>query len=185
MTRHPTRPLLLGWLAAFALGGCNNPDAPSAAHPTTPAAGKGNAGEPSASPPPSPASQAPFGVQTTPPRALAMYATRYINWSYQTLTEDQHALARSSVGAARLAEQQAAAQSHDDTAIARGQVWNRGQTISINQDLSKPGRWVIVTREQTGGNTEYEGLPASYHVTLAKVAAVPGGYAVEQWLPQS
>jgi hypothetical protein len=124
-------------------------------------------------------------VQTTPQRALATYATRYINWSYQTLTADQDALALSAVGAARLAEQQAAAQSHGDTAIARGQIWNRGQTISIAQDLGAPGSWVVVTREQTGGNTEYEGLPASYHVTLAKLATLPGGYAVAQWLPQS
>jgi hypothetical protein len=124
-------------------------------------------------------------VQTTPQRALAAYAMRYINWSYQTLTEDQRALARSAVGAARLSEQQAAARSHNDTALARGRIWNRGQTISITRDLAAPGMWVVVTREQTGGNTEYEGLPASYHVTLAKLAAVPGGYAVEQWLPQS
>ena len=124
-------------------------------------------------------------MQTTPQRALAAYATRYINWSYHTLTEDQHALARSSVGAARLAEQQAAAQSPNDTTIARGRVWNHGETISIAPDLGAAGTWVIVSREQTGGNTEYQGLPASYHVTLAKLAPVPGGYAVEQWLPQS
>jgi hypothetical protein len=124
-------------------------------------------------------------VQPTPQRALAAYATRYINWSYRTLTKDQQALAGSSVGAARLAEHQAAARSHSDTAIARGRIWNRGQTISIAPDLGAPGTWVIVTREQTGGSTEYEGLPASYHITLAKLAAVHGGYSVEQWLPQS
>jgi hypothetical protein len=45
--------------------------------------------------------------------------------------------------------------------------------------------WVIVTREQTGGDTQYEGLPAAYHVTLAQLARVPDGYAVSQWLPQN
>ena len=44
---------------------------------------------------------------------------------------------------------------------------------------------MIVTREQTGGDTQYEGLPAAYHVTLAQLASVPGGYAVSEWLPQS
>ena len=44
---------------------------------------------------------------------------------------------------------------------------------------------MIVTREQTGGNTQYEGLPAAYHVTIAQLASVDGGYAVERWLPQS
>jgi hypothetical protein len=185
MSGRATATLLLILVATGALAGCSNPDAPHASSTAPSATTPGNAGEPAPPPPPSPPSQAPFGVQTTPQRALADYAQRYINWTYRTLTEDQQALARSSVGAARLAEQQAAARSHGDTAIARGQVWNRGQTISIDRDLASTGMWVVVTREQTGGNTEYEGLPASYHVILAKLAAVPGGYAVEQWLPQS
>jgi hypothetical protein len=113
------------------------------------------------------------------------FAERYINWTYNTLTANQHGLAAMAVGAARLAEQQAAAQAHRDTTLIHGQVWNRGQTISITPDLTAPRTWVIVTREQTGGNTEYQGLPAGYHVTLAKLAAVPGGYAIEQWQPQS
>jgi hypothetical protein len=177
--------LLVAIAGASALAGCSNPDAPVASNSTTSAATPGNIGEPTASPVPSPASQAPSGVQATPQRALASYAGRYSNWSYQTLTADQEALARSSVGAARLTEQQAAAQSRNDTAIRRGHVWNRGQTISITPDLAAPGMWVVVTREKTGGNSEYEGLPASYHVTLAKLATVHGGYAVEEWLPQS
>jgi hypothetical protein len=170
---------------AATLAGCTNPDAPLASHGTMTVGTPGNAGEPAAASPPAADSQAPFGVQTTPQRALEVYATRYINWSYRTLTEDQQALAQSSVGAARLSEQQAAAQSRGDTAITRGQIWNRGQTISIAPEPGTHGTWVVVTREQTGGNTEYDGLPASYHVTIAKLAAVPGGYVVEQWLPQS
>ena len=90
-----------------------------------------------------------------------------------------------SVGAARLAEQQAAASSEADTTIARGRIWNSGQIVSIAADVSRPGTWDIVTREQTGGSTEYEGLPAAYHVTLAQLARVPGGFAVSEWLPQS
>jgi hypothetical protein len=185
MRHRAAATLFLAIVAAAVLVGCSNPDVPRVNSTATSGPSPGNAGEPSASPPPSPASQAPFGVHTTPQRALAAYATRYINWSYQTLTADQNALAGSSVGAARLSEQQAAAQSQSDTAIARGRIWNRGQPITISQNLAQPDTWVIVTREQTGGNTEYQGLPASYHVTLAKLAAVPGGYAVEQWLPQN
>ncbi|HMH48155.1 MAG TPA: hypothetical protein VK538_10630, partial [Solirubrobacteraceae bacterium] len=90
-----------------------------------------------------------------------------------------------SVGAARLAEQQAAASSHGDTTIARGHIWNSGQIVSIANDRAETGAWAIVTREQTGGSTQYEGLPASYHVTIARLARVPGGYAVSEWLPQN
>lgn len=44
---------------------------------------------------------------------------------------------------------------------------------------------MLVTREQTAGSGEYEGLAASDHVTLVQLAAVNGGWAVTQWLPQS
>jgi hypothetical protein len=124
-------------------------------------------------------------VKATPQRALADFAQRYINWTYRTLTADQKTLAAMAVGAARLAEQQAAARSNADTTITRVHIWNRGQVLGTAPDLTRPATWVIVTRERTGGSSEYEGLPASYHVTLAQLANVPGGYAVEQWLPQS
>jgi hypothetical protein len=124
-------------------------------------------------------------VQPTPQRALRQYAARYINWTYQTLTADQRTLAAMAVGAARLSEQQTAQRSVADTTLTRGHVWNKGQVVSVSRDLAQAGTWVVVTREQTGGNSEYEGLPASYHVTLAKLASIPGGYAVSEWLPQS
>ena len=124
-------------------------------------------------------------VQSTPTAALTAFSRLYSNWTYRTLTSDQRGLAAMSVGAARLAEQQAAASSQADATIARGHIWNSGQIVSIASDLSQPGAWAVVTREQTGGSTQYEGLPASFHVTLARLAHVPGGYAVSEWLPQS
>jgi hypothetical protein len=126
-----------------------------------------------------------MGVQSTPSAALSAFSRLYSNWTYRTLTADQRRLAAMSVGAARLAERQAAASSEADTTIARGHIWNSGQIVSITGDLAQPGTWAIVTREQTGGSTQYEGLPASYHVTLARLAGVPGGWAVSEWLPQS
>jgi len=172
-------------LGALALTGCANPDAPSAGPRTTSAASPQNAGEPPAPAPASPATQTPASVQPTPLAALTTFSRRYTNWTYRTLTSDQRMLAAMSVGAARLAERQAAASSEADTTIARGRIWNSGQIVSVAPNVSRPGTWVIVTREQTGGSTQYEGLPAAYHVTLAQLASVPGGYAVSEWLPQS
>lgn len=172
-------------LAVVALAGCTNPDAPSAEQGTTSSATPENPGEPPAPAPPAPAAQAPAGVQPTPVRALAAFSQLYTNWTYRTLSSNQRTLAAMSVGAARLAEQQAAASSRADTTIARGHIFNSGQILSIARDLQRADAWVIVTREQTGGDTQYEGLPAAYHVTIAQLASVPGGYAVEQWLPQS
>jgi hypothetical protein len=174
--------LLLG---ALALAGCTNPDAPSTGPHTVGPASPQNAGEPPAPAPASPAAQTPADVQPTPLAALSAFSRLYSNWTYRTLTSDQRALAAMSVGAARLAEQQAAASSEADTTIARGHIWNSGQIVSIASYLARPGTWAIVTSEQTGGSTEYEGLPAAYHVTLAQLARVAGGFAVSEWLPQS
>jgi type IV pilus biogenesis protein CpaD/CtpE len=167
-------------LAAVALTGCTNPDAPSTTHNTPASSSPRNPGEPTAPPPPSPTAQTPAGVQPTPAKAVAVFAELYVNWTYHTLTTHQRTLAAMSVGAARLSEQQAAASSRADTTITRGHIYNTGQIVCIAPDLSRPGRWVIVTHEQTGGNTLYAGLPAAYHVTLAQLAPVHGGYAVSQ-----
>lgn len=113
------------------------------------------------------------------------FATSYVNWSYSSLATTQRALAASAVGAARGAEQQAAASTHADPTISAGRIRNSGRVVSVAAERGQPGTWVIVTREQTSGSGSYEGLPASYHVTLAKLARVSGGYAVSEWLPQS
>jgi hypothetical protein len=172
-------------LAALTLTGCTNPDAPSAVRGTTTTGSPQNPGEPPAPAPPTPAAQAPAAVQPTPAKTLAAFSGLYTNWTYRTLSSNQQRLAAMSVAAARLAEQQAAVSSRADTTITRGHIYNSGEILSIAPDLARPQTWVIVTREQTGGDTQYEGLPATYHVTLAQLAHVPGGYAVSQWSPEN
>ena len=173
-------------LCVVTLAGCSNPDAPSATtQSTTLSISVQNAGEPAAPPAQQPVAENPHAVKATAERALASFAALYVNWTYRTLSAQQRTLAAMSVGPARLAERQAAAASEGDTAIARGQIWNRGSAVSIAPDMSTPEEWVLVTREETGGNTQYEGLGAAYHVTLARLARVPGGYAVQEWLPQT
>jgi len=172
-------------LSAVAVTGCTNPDAPSSVASSESSVSPQNPGEPAAPAAPSPGTQAVVAVQPTPIKALTAFAELYVNWSYRTLSANQRTLAEMSVGAARVSELQAAASSQHDSTITRGQIWNRGEIVSINRDLTTPGVWVLVTHEQTGGNTQYEGLPASYHVTLAELAHVPGGWAVERWSPQS
>ncbi len=171
--------------ALLALSGCHNPDAPSATIGAASTSSPQNAGELPAPPPPSSSAQAPAGVQATPAGALEAFARLYVNWTYRTLTSNQRRLAAMSVGPARLAERQAAAASSADTTIARGHIYNTGQIVSVAPERAHTGTWVIVTREQTGGSSEYQGLPASYHVTLAQLTHLPGSYAISQWLPQN
>jgi hypothetical protein len=183
--RRVTLGAICATVAAVALGGCTNPDALSPASGKSSGGFTQNLGEPPAPAPPAPASEAPHEPRSTPSGVLAAFALRYVNWTYRTLAADQRALAAMSVGAARQAELQAAAASAADTTIARARVENSGRLVGVAPDASQPGRWIVVTREQTGGNSEYEGLRASYHVALARVARVADGYAVSQWQPQS
>lgn len=167
------------------LAGCANPDAPG--KPSAPAPRSvQNAGEPSAPAAPGAQTQSPAEIESTPEAALHAFAKLYVNWSYRTLAAHQRTLAAISVGPARLSERQAAAQSAGDSAIARGRIYNRGRVVSIARDLTRPGWWILVTREQTGGDgAQYTGLPATYHVTSARLAGVRGGYTVREWQPQS
>jgi hypothetical protein len=186
--KHPllrTLALLMLVFALPVLSGCTNPDAPSATTGAASTSSPQNAGELPAPPPPSPSTQAPAGVQATPARALEAFAQLYVNWTYRTLTSNQRRLAAMSVGPARLAEQQAAVSSRADMTITRGHIYNTGQIVCVASDRSHTGLWVIVTSEQTRGSSQYQGLQAIYHVTLAKLANVDGGYAVELWSPQT
>jgi hypothetical protein len=184
--RHAAATLLIA-ACLLALAGCgwSNPDAQPTSEHTETTSSLQSPGEPVAPPPPTAATQAPRDVQRTPQAALQAFAGLYVNWTYKTLASNQLRLAGMSVGAARLSEQQAAVSSRGDTTIAAGHIWNSGEVISVAADLSRPGFWVLVTREQTGGDSEYEGVGAAYHVTIAKLAATTGGYAISQWLPQS
>lgn len=179
-------PLIGLAFAAAALVGCTNPDAATTTARSAPTgASVQNAGEPTAPPARASRTQAPIGVQSTPNKAAAAFAALYINWSYRTLVANQRTLAAMAVGAARLSERQAAESAQHDATIARGHIYNRGQVVDVAPDALRSGWWAIVTREQTGGNSQYQGLPAAYHVTIAQLRSVRGGYAVEQWLPQS
>jgi len=182
MSIRPASIALLAVTLTLAGAGCANPDAPAR---QTPAGQTQNPGEPPAPAPPTARSQAPTDVQDTPAQALAAFAATYVNWDYRTLTHRQRTLASISIGPARLAEQQAAATSAADSTIQQAQIHNSGQLASLAPDRARPGLWVIVTREQTSGASQYEGLPASYHVTLARLGRVPGGWAVSEWLPQN
>ncbi len=177
---------LAGLVIVLGLVGCSNPYAASPPNSQASAdAGIQNVGEPRAPAPRQAGAQAPVSTQRTPQQAILQFANRYANWTYQTLAEDQHSLASISVGAARLAEQQAAAATRADTTLARARISNSGEVLSVSQDLARGGWWVVVTRERTVGDGEYEGLTPGFHLTLVHLASVGDSWAISQWLPQS
>lgn len=143
-----------------------------------------NVGEPRAPAPRQAGAQAPIDTRRTPRQAILQFAGRYANWTYETLATHQLSLASISVGAARLAEQQAAAATRADATLARARIANSGEVLSVSPDLARDGWWVVVTRERTVGNGEYEGLAPGLHVTLVQLAFVGNRWAASQWLPQ-
>jgi hypothetical protein len=178
--------VLAGVLIVFGLTGCSDPYAARPAGGAQPlSAGVQNGGEPRAPAPRQAGAPAPLDVQRTPQGAIALFASRYSNWSYRTLAREQLALAAISVGAARLSERQAAASTSADSTLARAHIANSGTVISVSADLARAEWWVLVTRERTSGGGEYAGLAPGFHVTLVQVAAVPGGWAVSQWLAEN
>ncbi len=173
-------------MIVLGLAACSDPYAARQAKGVpSPSAGVENAGEPPAPSPRPAGAQAPIHVQGTPQAALLQFASRYSNWSYRTLAREQVALASMSVGGARLSELKAATSTRADSTLARSQISNSGTVLSVSADLARSGWWVLVTREHTSGGGEYAGLAPGYHVTLARLASVPGGWVVSQWLPQS
>jgi hypothetical protein len=122
----------------------------------------------------------------SPQQAVERFAEGYVNWTYKSLAADQARLAATAVGAARAAELQARAQTARDTPLQRAHIYNTGRIIAVSRAVDAgPQEWVAVTRERTGGDAEYAGIQAAFHVSLATVQAVPGGWAVSAWRPQA
>ena len=186
---HPlTRILVTVMLAASvpflaACGLANREGTPSASSTaSTPA--QANPGEREGSTPPQ-RQAAPLAPAPSPQSAVERFADGYINWSYQTLAADEQHLAASAVGEARASELQARQQTERDSALARGRVFNTGTVVTVAPVKGAGGNvWACVTSEQTGGQGEYTALAAAYHVTLATVTRVPGGWAVRSWRPE-
>jgi hypothetical protein len=178
--------LLIGLMPLLSACGLANRDA-SSVHPSNGAPAQANPGEREGTIPASESRQAPS--QSPAPSAVAAverFAALYINWTYLSLRANEARLAASAVGEARTAEEQAQAQSARDIPLQRAHIYNSGTVLSVGRAIGGgTGEWVIVTREQTGGDQEYAGLQAAFHVTLATVQTVPGGWVVAAWRPQS
>jgi hypothetical protein len=119
--------------------------------------------------------------------AIRAFATAYINWTTQTVT-DMRTLASASIGQARSAMQLAAANSAQDYELRRGGIANSGQVEAIAPLLGSRGRYIVVTQERTTAtNTAvYQGLRPGWHVTVATVEEVsPGAWVLSGWQPES
>lgn len=128
----------------------------------------------------------PTAAAPTPVEAVQRFADRYINWNHRTLADVQQQLAGLAIGEAAATQRRAAARTPADSELRRGRVANHGQVIGIVPTRPpRTGDYVVVTRETTTGARVYDELPPAYHVTLATVVRVRGGWVVSRWEPQS
>ncbi len=204
--RHPISKILAAAVLAIALEGClsihdpeaNNPTTkPTATKPTSTAA----AGRQRTAVDPVPVHErggaiptgarraqsalAPGAADSTPQAALERYASLWCNWTASTVLARQRELASISLGQARAQALAAAASLAADSTLANSQVANSGQVIAIAPTLTDADEWVVVTRERTTGQGDYQGLPATLHVTYAQLTHTPTGFVVTVWAPQS
>jgi hypothetical protein len=123
---------------------------------------------------------------STPRVALERYAQLYINWTASTVAADQRELATMSLGSARAQALQAAASYQHDTTLLKSAVTNTGTVVSIAKgEGTAVGDWVVVTSETTSARGDYEGLPATLHVTYAQLTHTSKGWTVTAWEPRS
>jgi len=190
---------LAALLLATTLGGCisiHDPDT-NKPTPTTPTTGRQTATDPvpvnergGAIPAVARTAQstlAPDAASSTPQAALERYGTLWCNWTAATVIARQRQLASISLGQARAEALAAAASLAADSTLASSQVANSGQVVAITPALADTaaGDWVVVTREQTTGQGDYQGLPATLHVTYAQLTHTPDGWIVTVWAAQS
>jgi len=125
-------------------------------------------------------------AESTPEDALRRYAELATNWTADTLANNQRTLARMSTGGARQTALLAAERIARDDTLRRAQLSSTGTVLSASQgSASARGTWIVVTRERTTGGDSYRDLPATYHVTIAKLEQHASGWVVSSWAPQS
>lgn len=184
--RHPATITAAGLLAsvALALAGCSaipdplNEPLPVHADRTPNEVGAPRTGRPSRT--------ALEAAASTPTEAIKQFGTLYINWTAHTLADHQRRLAAISTGEASSTETRAVAHTRADYELRRSRIANQGRIVAIAPTLPhRTGTYMVVTRERTTGIGLYNRLGPAYHLTIATVARIAGGWAVSQWHPQT
>jgi hypothetical protein len=138
-------------------------------------------------PSPKPPPEVAAGASPSAVAAVRSFASAYINWAADNVAADMRSLAGRSIGQARSALELAAAQTASDYELQQGGISNSGQVEVVAPLPSGRDRFVVVTRESTAASntTAYEGLRPAWHVAIATVSHVQGGWVVSGWQPES
>ncbi len=138
-------------------------------------------------PSPKPPPQIASSTSSDAVGAVRSFASAYINWTADTVTADMRGLAARSIGQARSALELAAAQTASDYQLQQGGISNSGTVEAVAPMASAPDQYIVVTRESTtaSNTTAYQGLRPAWHVAIATVSHVQGGWVVSGWQPEN
>ena len=128
------------------------------------------------------------GGWRSPTQAVYVFATQYINWDAQDVSERLRALARVSVGQARSAASAAASETASDAELKQGQVANAGVVEAIAPVIGHRYEYAVATRERTtaSATAAYQGIAAQWHLAVATVTRLTGGlWVLSDWQPEN
>jgi hypothetical protein len=179
------RALIVVTAACASLSGCAELGRPSRSGPPPTAVSRAQTTHELATPAPR-QSVAGRGA-STPEQAVRRFARAYINWTADSVGRDMAQLAAASIGQARSALQLAAAQAAGDYELKRGGIANSGTVEAVAPLPGGHSEYVVVTRESTTATADatYQGLRPAWHVALATVARLGGGWVLSGWQPES
>jgi hypothetical protein len=122
-----------------------------------------------------------------PEAAVRAFAAAYINWTAATVGRRLRALARDSVGQARVTLEVQAGEVASDRELRRGRIDNSGTVEAVAPLPGGAGRYVVVTRERTSAadDAAYRGLAPEWHVSVATVQRVGGRWVLSGWQPEN
>jgi hypothetical protein len=121
----------------------------------------------------------------SPRRAARLFATRWVNWDWRTVVDQQRALARLATGSLARRLRANADSARIDASLARDKPGSRGAVAAI--DLTTAGdraSGVVVTRERTytAGRADLGGQ--RYRVYLIRLSLKWNRWGVRAWEPQ-
>ena len=186
MIRPPT---FLALVAALAVNGCRDPYTsdhrqPAPARPATAASSPGDTAAPG---PPAPPVGPAEARASRGARAVARsFATRWINWDWQTAAKQQRELAQLANDDLARTLRANASSARIDATLARDKPGSRGTVaaIQLKRTTAAIAAGIVVTREQSYTGTRSELGGRRYRVYLVQLRRQRSRWEVSRWVPQ-
>ena len=173
---------------AVAITGCQDPYARDRAQPTSPPARRPSAPPSDVSQPGPAAGPVPSSAARPAPSARGAarsFATRWVNWDWQSAASQQRTLARLATGDLARQLRANASSARVDATLARDRPGARGSVVAIDLKAGNAeAAGIVVAREQTYTEGRADLGGQRYRVYLIRLKRERNGWGVSAWEPQ-